>query len=191
MRLSRVEADALMDAFDAADVDCAVRKRKNPRNPDDDAPYSVSVSSFPSVHDFINALTVAGVRDASYSAGSGWDFTFDESLSRGPGARSGADEHTVRIDAAEYEEALDDPKVKETLRAADAVYEEWEVRPVHEGKDAGADRCPPYTDPNPTRIGEAKYGCPRDSGWCDGVICREKGIECPNADSFHSGRGDK
>lgn len=24
--------------------------------------------------------------------------------------------------------------------------------------------------------------CPRDSDWCDGRICVEHGIECPNAD---------
>lgn len=24
--------------------------------------------------------------------------------------------------------------------------------------------------------------CARDSSWCDGVICRERGIDCPNAD---------
>lgn len=24
--------------------------------------------------------------------------------------------------------------------------------------------------------------CPRDSDWCDGVICTERGIDCPNSD---------
>ncbi len=24
--------------------------------------------------------------------------------------------------------------------------------------------------------------CPRDSDWCDGVICRDHGIDCPKAD---------
>lgn len=29
--------------------------------------------------------------------------------------------------------------------------------------------------------------CARDSGWCDGVRCRELGVECPNADPPSSG----
>ncbi|MDP2710808.1 MAG: hypothetical protein Q8O56_06280 [Solirubrobacteraceae bacterium] len=28
---------------------------------------------------------------------------------------------------------------------------------------------------------DAPTRCPRDSGWCDGVICRKHGIECPRA----------
>ena len=27
--------------------------------------------------------------------------------------------------------------------------------------------------------------CPRDTGWCDGAVCRENGIECPFQDSQH------
>jgi hypothetical protein len=25
-----------------------------------------------------------------------------------------------------------------------------------------------------------KWGCARDSDWCDGHVCREQGVECPN-----------
>lgn len=25
--------------------------------------------------------------------------------------------------------------------------------------------------------------CPRDTGWCDGVICAINGVDCPNADA--------
>lgn len=28
--------------------------------------------------------------------------------------------------------------------------------------------------------------CARDSDWCDGVICRERGIDCPNAEPAQS-----
>lgn len=33
--------------------------------------------------------------------------------------------------------------------------------------------------PSPEQSSER---CPRDSDWCDGVICTERGIDCPNSD---------
>lgn len=33
----------------------------------------------------------------------------------------------------------------------------------------------------------ARQPCARDSDWCDGVICRENGIDCPNADPTRGG----
>lgn len=34
-------------------------------------------------------------------------------------------------------------------------------------------------------MSESKTLCARDSGWCDGVLCRQHGINCPNADPVH------
>lgn len=35
---------------------------------------------------------------------------------------------------------------------------------------------------DPTTGGEQRERCPRDSDWCDGAICRDFGVDCPNAD---------
>jgi hypothetical protein len=45
--------------------------------------------------------------------------------------------------------------------------------------------CPRCGKPTDAQGGHAcesaEHRCPRDSDWCDGVICREWGIDCPNA----------
>ena len=69
---------------------------------------------------------------------------------------------TPAVDAALHSVGFDVPALDATLRAFGNRH---------------------YGDPNPTRIGHAKYGCPRDSDWCDGRICIEKGIGCPHAET--------
>jgi hypothetical protein len=72
--VTREQADLLLDAFDAANVEAHVSRRAR----GDDPNYSVGILNFPSQRAFIAALDAAGVEDARYSAGTGWHFTFAE-----------------------------------------------------------------------------------------------------------------
>lgn len=64
--------------------------------------------------------------------------------------------------ASRYMVPLDDcPPPGETAECANCCH----VRPLRAVS----------AEPSPER-------CPRDSDWCDGVICREHGIDCPNAE---------
>jgi hypothetical protein len=47
----------------------------------------------------------------------------------------------------------------------------------------GKARCMCKPKPDCPVHGVERQPCPRDSDWCDGVICVEQGIDCPNADA--------
>ena len=50
------------------------------------------------------------------------------------------------------------------------------------GHPAGSKSAAELGLPPATWLATRAERCARDSDWCDGTLCRERGIDCPNAD---------